>query len=161
VKGKPHFVVKNAVAVLGAMEVTIRGGFTGWLMNLLSSLFSTSIKREVENGIKATITEMFHKELNTLIENTPFVQPLPIEEKILIDFLMDKQCFTNSLYLRHGVRGVFYPKENPVPPPLDKPVVLPQQPINDRMGQAFGSDYVINSLTYSFFKIGRLKTTVR
>ncbi len=77
---------------------------------MLSSLFSTSIKREVEAGVKTTIIDMFHKELNPLIESTPFIQPLPIEEKVLIDFLMDKQCFTNALYLRQGVRGVFYPR---------------------------------------------------
>jgi hypothetical protein len=72
------------------MNVTIRGGFSGWLMNLLSGLFSTTIKQEVEKAIKDTVKEMFEKDLNNLIKETPFVQPLPINNNVLIDFLAVK-----------------------------------------------------------------------
>jgi hypothetical protein len=156
--GRPKFEVKTIGISLGNLKVDIGGGATGWILNLLETLFNSLIKKYVELQVQQQITISINERLNAIIQSTDFIVPLPDSKFALDLFLPEAVGFGTSL-LQGGLRFEFLPASTLERCPFT-PVDLPNSPFSFQGFQGYISDFVLNSAGFTAVKTGMLNLNV-
>ncbi|KAL0479567.1 hypothetical protein AKO1_007747 [Acrasis kona] len=157
------FVFKSDKITLdiGNSKVTIHGGVSGWIANLLEALFRQRIRDAIESSVQNVIVDKIDNTLNEIIRKTNFSPEIKVgtDPKTLnwiSDFTIpDNQLFMNDQFLSAAPRFSSRPVRGQSS--SMKPVALPDQPVDlNRDVNMFLSDYVFNSFFEALHVGGQL-----
>eukprot|EP01080_Neovahlkampfia_damariscottae_P003095 gene3095-5265_t len=154
---KLHFKSKVVMIHLGKIDVKVSGGgFAGWLINMMVSLFKTRIQESIQKAMKEALIEAIDKDLNEIIQNTPHI--IPFGDKVALNLGMKEIGFITEEYIHGAVFGEFYEPKGKFSKQLMAP--LPTRPLNNRTGQVYVSPNLFKSGAETFVKSGMLKATI-
>ncbi|KAL0488877.1 lipopolysaccharide-binding protein LBP [Acrasis kona] len=166
VDGRFHFKSQSIVLDIGNSKVSIKGGFSGWIANLVEGLFRKTLRHTVEKEVQKVISEKLDVTLNDIIKKTNFVPELRVGKEPqtlnwVEDFTIpDNQLFMNEKFLSVAPRLISRPVRQQQPSTL-KPVSLPDQPTSaDRNVNAFITDFMFNSFFEALHLGGQLHYAV-
>jgi hypothetical protein len=116
INGKPQFHVVRHNILFNEMDITLEGGFFGWLVNVLSVIFKGPLTEIAQNAMKETLSDIVNREVNELIRTIPFIQPY--DHQISIDVHSNSPIFINPDYMYASVFGFFFPSHIHQRPPI-------------------------------------------
>ncbi|EFC49128.1 bactericidal permeability-increasing protein/lipopolysaccharide-binding protein [Naegleria gruberi] len=164
--GKPQFQVTTNTVDLGNLNINISGG-SGWILDLLQSLFSSQIKSSVQSAIQNAVSSSVAK-ANADIQTANLIPTLNMTVgsnnfKVIVDYRLTECDVQSNNFLVIATRATFYdPNKGPSAPlpfgHVQLPKVAPTQ-IDDLI-DAYGTDFVINSLLYALYSSNQMQTYV-
>jgi len=159
-EGRPVFKANSVKINLGNMKVKISGGVSGEIAKILTTLFSSQIKRAAQSAIEDVIVESIDYTLNTNIQQLSTKKELTLMNKLKFeaDYGMNSIEVNPNGYLVGSMRGFFSPIGVEQMNYPFEPCDMPSQPLISGMtGDIYINDFVVNSLAYSLHQSGQLK----
>ncbi|KAJ5071570.1 bactericidal permeability-increasing bpi protein-related [Anaeramoeba ignava] len=154
--GRPTIVTSSISLDLGSLNVHFHGG-DSWLYNLFSGEISDKIKSSVESEVNSKVKPMIDQAAEKFLSTVPLVEP--IDSNVEIDYrLVSTPEIEAGKDIMCPLKGEFYYIPHPHEYPI-APVTMPST-INTEMGQFFISEFVFNSLAFSYYQTGMLSATV-
>ncbi|CAK8677703.1 unnamed protein product [Clavelina lepadiformis] len=151
-QGKPQVSAGNCRVDIGGFSVKVHGG-ASWLYNLILDLAKSSIKRSLQKQICPSVRKAIDIQAEKALHDLQVTAN--IFKNINVDYSLVGEPNMTSNSLSQGIKGIFYPKENPeIKFPFPPPVISSPFKANNKMAQVVVSTYSANTFMYSAWKSG-------
>jgi len=150
----------NSVSVtIQDLTLHFSGSNLDYILDLLKSLFGSLIKTQVQSGLESAITSAINVNLNQ--ELSTLSTHINVSSDAYIDMqLVQPIMFPTNSYFTLLQRGEFYATANPRNSPFTPSLNLPTAPQNSEMLQIYVDQFVPNTASWVFFKLGKLFLTI-
>jgi len=152
--GRPVVAVVTDSVNIGNLDIHLHGG-ASWLYGIFVKIFSGQIKDAINKALTNAITQNINNGLNKVLATMPITQAINKEIDLDFSFLSNPEISSSDLTTLE--KGEFYITAKPGECPLS---VCAQRSMPDTSTsqelQIFVSDYVVNSISYVLFTLGKL-----
>ncbi|EFC46805.1 hypothetical protein NAEGRDRAFT_47514 [Naegleria gruberi] len=157
---KPQFMSQVGLELYDMKIHISEGGIQGWIINLLDSLFTSTINKLIANAVSDTI-HLKIQEVNDYIAQQPFIMPINLSStmSLMIDFGFDIFKVVDYLTVGAFSQVRFFDKSLGEKLPFE-PVDLPTSPTSNDLLQIYVTDFVVKSLLFSLHQSNQISFVV-
>jgi len=149
----------KADADVGHFDPNCPGSVSGDLVDVISSLFKDHIKSKINDLVKQNLQEVVQTEAAALLSGIHWT--FDLEKGIAAADFTPSTVSSSSAHLSLGVRAEIINPSSPEDPPAPKPSVPAWSTASpDAYLQAVLSAWSLDSVAYTYWKLGRLQRTI-
>lgn len=157
---KPHLSIVSDNVDLGEMDIKIRGGTSGWVLDLLKNLFKNQIRDAANKAIRKALVDAIDVKFNELVAGMTFIFPLldsglAVDARIAGDIVVTDRGFL-AVGSKAGVIDIASGQEPPyTPAKLPSELTIPGTEFN-----LFISEYPVLSAGFAALSAGLFEQTI-
>lgn len=157
---KPHLSIVSDNVDLGEMDIKIRGGTSGWVLDLLKSLFKNQIRDAANKAIRKALVDAIDVKFNELVAGMTFIFPLlnsglAVDARIAGDIVVTDRGFL-AVGSKAAVLDIGRPQEPPyTPAKLPSELTIPGTEFN-----LFISEYPVLSAGFAALSAELFERTI-
>eukprot|EP01088_Endostelium_zonatum_P013405 TRINITY_DN2794_c0_g1_i1.p1 TRINITY_DN2794_c0_g1~~TRINITY_DN2794_c0_g1_i1.p1 ORF type:complete len:494 (+),score=83.32 TRINITY_DN2794_c0_g1_i1:53-1534(+) len=157
--GYPTVQSRSVTVTIGSLKLSFSGSNLDFILDILKNVFSGLIKQQLVTGLEKAITSAIDNDLNA--ELATLSTRVDVSPQAYIDLqLVSPIIFPTNEYFTLLQHGEFYSVVDPRESPFSPSANLPTSPINSDMLQIYIDQFVPNSASYVFLKLGKLVLTI-
>ena len=103
--GRPRLAAKECKASLNNFKIQIKGGFWGWLFNIIAKLFNNKIRKSVENLVCSKLQQVVNIDANQELTTLNLIAP--INKHIKLDYHLTRAPQFYNTHMASFHRGKF------------------------------------------------------